>query len=71
MSTRVLTAVAAAAIGLSAMTGTAAAAEDVEACRKLNAYSHVCVRVLEGDSLVGVTYCNGFFCMHRDVIVPR
>ena len=70
MRRRIVTAVAAAAIGIGAMTGTAAAAENVEVCRKLGANASICVRVLESGAVVGVTYCNGLFCIHRDVPQP-
>lgn len=67
MRRRILTAVAAAAIGAGAMTGTAAAAEDVEVCQPTGTESYICVRVLEPGAVVGVTICQGIFCWERNV----
>ena len=69
MRRRILTAVAAAAIGVGAMTGTAGAAEDVEVCRSLG-QTQICVRALESGAVVGVTICQGIFCFERNVPQP-
>lgn len=73
MRRRILVAVAAAAIGATALTGTAAAAEaadDAEICRSFGTQGMVCVRVLEPGAVVGVTVCQGIFCIERNVPQP-
>ena len=70
MRRRILTAVAAAAIGVGAMTGTAAAAEDaVQVCRNVGR-GHICVRALETGAIVGVTICQGVSCFEYNVPQP-
>lgn len=69
MRRRILTAVAAAAIGLGAMTGTAAAADGVQVCRNVGR-GQICVRVLESGAVVGVTICQGVSCIEYDVPQP-
>ncbi|HEV2756176.1 MAG TPA: hypothetical protein VG318_10440 [Actinomycetota bacterium] len=69
MRRRILTAVAAAAIGTAAMTGTASAAEQVEVCETFG-QTRICVRALESGAVVGVTICQGIFCFERNVPQP-
>ena len=59
----------AAAIGVGAMTGPAAAAEEAEICRSWG-NGGICVRALEPGAVVGVTVCVGVFCMERNVPQP-
>lgn len=69
MRRRILTAAAAAAMGVAAMTGTASASEEVEICRS-SGQTTVCVRALEPGAVVGVTVCHGVFCFERNVPQP-
>jgi hypothetical protein len=69
MRQTILTAVAAATIGVTALSGTASAAEQVEVCRQLG-QTRICVRALETGAVVGVTICQGIFCFERNVPQP-
>lgn len=70
MRRRIVTALSAAAIGVTALAGTASASEGVEVCHPTGTESWVCVRVLEPGAVVGVTVCQGIWCFERNVPPP-
>lgn len=70
MRRRILTVVAAGAIGVTALSGTASASEQVEVCQSLGTEGEICVRALEPGAVVGVKICQGIFCFERNVPQP-